>query len=237
MISIFTDLTERSPTFGLNPIDVIGTFPKRSWIAMFTNADSTSKAWQKFLGRPFKGLAKDVFKKPFEGIPYDDLRMRALNSLKNAGPDQQALYDFFFSENNRRDYPIEEGNLALLVLLPHELERELRECTMVVDYLKHVSGHKAKVVVLLLTYGEALPAEHASLRLISTVSSDALVIQVPLASLPSQSADPLNIRAEIAKKMLMNAHSTAVMTRMGRVVGNTMSNVRAGNLKLIGRAT
>ena len=49
--------------------------------------------------------------------------------------------------------------------------------------------------------------------------------------------DPLNIRAEIALKMLMNAHSTAVMTRMGRVVGNTMSNVRAGNLKLIGRAT
>ncbi len=38
-------------------------------------------------------------------------------------------------------------------------------------------------------------------------------------------------------KMLMNAHSTAVMTKMGRVVGNTMSNVRAGNLKLIGRAT
>ena len=37
--------------------------------------------------------------------------------------------------------------------------------------------------------------------------------------------------------MLMNAHSTAVMTMIGRVVGNTMSNVRAGNLKLIGRAT
>jgi N-acetylmuramic acid 6-phosphate etherase len=51
------------------------------------------------------------------------------------------------------------------------------------------------------------------------------------------SEDPLNIRSEIALKMLMNAHSTAVMTKMGRVVGNTMSNVRAGNLKLIGRAT
>lgn len=37
--------------------------------------------------------------------------------------------------------------------------------------------------------------------------------------------------------MIMNAHSTAVMTMMGRVVGNTMTNVRAGNLKLIGRAT
>ncbi len=68
MISIFTDLTERSPTFGLNPIDTIGTFPKRSWIAMFTNADSTSAAWLKFLGRPFKGLAASVFEGPFTAI-------------------------------------------------------------------------------------------------------------------------------------------------------------------------
>jgi len=60
---------------------------------------------------------------------------------------------------------------------------------------------------------------------------------VPLASLSQNGEDPLNIRSEIALKMLMNAHSTAVMTRCGRVVGNTMSNVRAGNLKLIGRAT
>ena len=37
--------------------------------------------------------------------------------------------------------------------------------------------------------------------------------------------------------MLMNGHSTGVMTMLGRVVGNTMTNVRAGNLKLIGRAT
>lgn len=37
--------------------------------------------------------------------------------------------------------------------------------------------------------------------------------------------------------MIMNAHSTAVMAKMGKVVGNTMTNVRAGNLKLIGRAT
>jgi len=49
--------------------------------------------------------------------------------------------------------------------------------------------------------------------------------------------DPLNIRHSICLKMIMNAHSTAVMAKIGRVVGNTMTNVRAGNLKLIGRAT
>jgi N-acetylmuramic acid 6-phosphate etherase len=100
MISIFTDLTERSPTFGLNPIDTINTLPKRSWITMFTNADSTSSAWLKFLGRPFKGLAPEIFEPPFQEITDLDLRRRALNSLKNAGADQQHLYDFSFSEAN-----------------------------------------------------------------------------------------------------------------------------------------
>ena len=38
-------------------------------------------------------------------------------------------------------------------------------------------------------------------------------------------------------KILLNAHSTALMTRLGLVVGNTMTSVRPGNLKLIGRAT
>ena len=49
--------------------------------------------------------------------------------------------------------------------------------------------------------------------------------------------DPLHLRSRLSLKMLMNAHSTAVMTILGRVVGNTMTNVRAANLKLIGRAT
>lgn len=85
MISIFTDLTERSPTFGLNPIDVIGANPKRSWITMLTNAESKADAWNKFLGREFLGLRKSVFEGPFSQIEDSDLRSRALNSLKNAG--------------------------------------------------------------------------------------------------------------------------------------------------------
>jgi hypothetical protein len=37
--------------------------------------------------------------------------------------------------------------------------------------------------------------------------------------------------------MILNAHSTAVMAKLGKVVGNTMTNVSPSNLKLIGRAT
>jgi N-acetylmuramic acid 6-phosphate etherase len=175
MISIFTDLTERSPTFGLNPIDTIGTFPKRSWIAMFTNADSSSKAWLKFLGRPFKGLTADVFEGPFNEITDADLKRRALGSLKNAGPNQKDLYDFSFSQENQKDHPIEGGDLALLALLPHEIGR-IRDGSMIVDYLRHVTAHKAKLVVLLWTYGSPLPDDHESLALIKHLNPEALVI-------------------------------------------------------------
>ncbi len=61
MISIFTDLTERSPTFGLSPIDTVGTTSKKSWISMFTNANDKYNAWERFLGRRFKGLKEESF--------------------------------------------------------------------------------------------------------------------------------------------------------------------------------
>ena len=49
--------------------------------------------------------------------------------------------------------------------------------------------------------------------------------------------DPIHKLKHIAVKMLLNAHSTAVMCLFGRVVGNTMTSVSPSNLKLIGRAT
>ena len=47
----------------------------------------------------------------------------------------------------------------------------------------------------------------------------------------------MGIRQQTALKMVLNAHSTAVMAKLGKVVGNTMTNVSPSNLKLVGRAT
>ena len=49
--------------------------------------------------------------------------------------------------------------------------------------------------------------------------------------------DPFRVDQQVALKMLLNAHSTAVMAKLGKVVGNTMTNVSPSNLKLVGRAT
>jgi hypothetical protein len=53
----------------------------------------------------------------------------------------------------------------------------------------------------------------------------------------AQIGDPMSLKRQVLLKMLLNNHSTAVMARLGRVVGNTMTDVVPSNLKLIGRAT
>ena len=54
---------------------------------------------------------------------------------------------------------------------------------------------------------------------------------------PAFVADPLLVRRNVGLKMLLNAHSTCVMARLGRLTGNTMTSVRpAANLKLVDRA-
>ena len=47
----------------------------------------------------------------------------------------------------------------------------------------------------------------------------------------------LNGVARVAVKLVMNALSTCIMVRLGRVMGNTMVWVVPSNLKLIDRAT
>lgn len=53
----------------------------------------------------------------------------------------------------------------------------------------------------------------------------------------SELYDPINLWEHVGLKMLLNAVSTAIMAKLNRTVGNTMTDVRPGNLKLIGRAT
>jgi hypothetical protein len=67
------------------------------------------------------------------------------------------------------------------------------------------------------------------------VAKPAEVVEVRL--MVDSAGDPFGVRRQVALKMILNAHSTAVMAKLGRVVGNTMTNVSPSNLKLIGRAT
>lgn len=235
LISVFIDSTERSPTFRLFPLDTVNEAKRKCWIQVWTPAANLQDAWQAFLGRPFRGLNQDFYKKSFEE-EIDDayLEKAALQSLKNAGDDQQYLYDFSFSESNLKRCGPKKQDLGVAVCVSTE-EEELRKKNS--DFRKFIElflkeGANAAIVLI-----SNEPSAQIS-KLIRKIpdfgrNPNCCLVAVSVAN----KNDPLGLNQQIALKILLNAHSTAVMARLGKVIGNTMTSVSPSNLKLIGRAT
>jgi len=228
LITVFIDSTERSPTFRLFPLDTTAEPRRKCWIQVWTPAANLEEAWRSFLGRPFRGLSPEFYRQPFEKEIEDGfLRTAALESLKKAGDDQQFLYDFSFAEDNLRKRGLQKDDLGVMILVGEEAG------------ILHDSHSPFRKFAELCLKSGARPAVIVVAEKPAATMSDL----VPGASGPfiplaiSDDNDPFGLRQQVGLKMLLNAHSTAVMTRLGRVIGNTMTNVSPSNLKLIGRAT
>ena len=228
LITVFIDNTERSPTFRLFPLDTVKEPQRKCWNQVWTPAAGLEDAWRSFLGRPFRGLSPDFYKLPFEKEIDDPfLRSAALESLKNAGDDQQFLYDFSFADDNIRKRGPQKDDLGVIILAGEEAGAPLDVHSPFREFADLCLKNGARLAVI--------AAAEKPATAISDLLPGASGPYVPLAV--SGADDPLGLRREIGLKMLLNAHSTAVMTRLGRVIGNTMTNVSPSNLKLIGRAT
>ena len=235
LITVFIDSTERSPTFRLFPLDTVKEAKRKCWIQVWTPAADLQDAWQAFLGRPFRGLSPEFYRKPFEE-EIDDyyLKRAALESLKNAGNNQQFLYDFSFADFNLKNREPTRGDLGVAVLISPE---EGALGTKNSDFRKFIdlfSKKGASLAVILIT-DQSSKKISKLIRKIPDFGADGknslVVINI------DRKNDPLGINQRIALKILLNAHSTGVMARLGKVIGNTMTNVSPSNLKLIGRAT
>ncbi|MEA3420701.1 MAG: hypothetical protein U9Q97_03360, partial [Acidobacteriota bacterium] len=215
--------------------DTVKQKKRKCWIQVWTPAANLNEAWQSFLGRPFRGLSSEFYRKPFEEKIEDFyLKNAALESLKNAGDNQGNLYDFSFSEFNIKNRGPVKGDLGVcLAVSPEEAAFSSKN-----------SGFR-KFIELLLEKGASTAI------LLITDRSDKYIAKT-LKGIPefkeeeghvlininiNDENDPLGINQQIALKIILNAHSTAVMARLGKVIGNTMTNVSPSNLKLIGRAT
>jgi hypothetical protein len=237
LITVFIDSTERSPTFRLFPLDTVKEPQRKCWIQVWTNAGTKEGAWRAFLGRPFRGLKAELYRRPFEGEIDDPfLRRAALESLKKAGDDQADLYDFSMSKANTGARGPKKGDLCVLVALTPEERLFAAEGTSFARVLKIAADGGADAAVILVT--DRPPKEFPGLaervrRRWAGAAGRLAVVPVAVRT----EGDPFRVRQQMAAKMLLNAHSTAVMAKLGKVVGNTMTNVSPSNLKLIGRAT
>ncbi|MEP6906490.1 MAG: hypothetical protein ABI858_00695 [Pseudoxanthomonas sp.] len=224
LMPVFVDVTERAPTFRLSPLDRVDAAERKSWIQVWTPSRDAPQAWQALLHRPFHGLDPARYEQPFKQEIEDPyLRRSALSSLALAGDEQQRLYDLSFSPGNLARSGPQPGDLGAMILLGDETP------AIGEDWLKAFAQHNA-----------SLFAVHVSERPLARKANDALRAVSPQSQLIEvglSQGDALELNRMIALKMLLNAHSTGVMAKLGRVVGNTMTAVQPGNLKLIGRAT
>ncbi|MEA2006115.1 MAG: hypothetical protein U9O50_07655 [Acidobacteriota bacterium] len=235
LITVFIDSTERSPTFRLFPLDTVKEKKRKCWIQVWTPAANLKDAWQAFLGRPFLGLSPEVYKEAFEREITDSyLKTAALESLKNAGSNQQFLYDFSFSEFNIVNRGPKQEDLGVCVLIsPEELGLKSKDSPPQ-NFINLFLENKASIALILITQN----SENNIMKITGNISGfspdkkDSLVVL----RIDGKS-DPLGVNQQIALKIVLNAHSTGVMARLGKVIGNTMTNVSPSNLKLIGRAT
>ncbi|NIM14599.1 MAG: hypothetical protein GTO45_21500 [Candidatus Aminicenantes bacterium] len=233
LITVFIDSTERSPTFRLFPLDTVKAHKRKSWIQVWTTAKHGQEAWINFLGRSFYGLKSRFYKEPFlNNIEDKYLKAAALSSLKNAGDDQQFLYDFSFSDFNKKNRCPQRDDLGVLVLLDDEIENLNDPKSSFCRFIDYFNRKHANLVCIAVSKNPVKNMELLTKKLKGDNKTNQLL---PLVI--NLENDPLWIRQHIALKMLLNAHSTAVMAKLGKVVGNTMTSVNPGNLKLIGRAT
>lgn len=226
LMPVFVDVTERAPTFRLAPLDPVTVPTPNSWVRVVTPTDSRESAWDALLHRPFHGLAASQYKPAFE-TKVDDpsLLDTALRSLQRAGGEQQALYDLSWSVSNRQRIAPAAGDLGVYLTYPDEPVNALTA-----DWIKAFNAAKANLIVVSVGNNATSAANLSAIQKLAPPSRR-ITLDLPKAN------DPLNLGRTLALKMLLNAHSTAVMARLGRTVGNTMTAVQPGNLKLIGRAT
>ncbi len=235
LITVFIDSTERSPTFRLFPLDTVREEGRKSWIQVWTPAPNQQQAWQAFLGRPFRGLSSDFYKIPFEvNIEDPYLQRAALESLKKAGDDQQFLYDFSFSPSNLKTRSPSPGDIGVLALLTPEEEDLKNPDSPFRRFIDLCQKKGSKLSLVFITEKSRKDIQKILEKIPGfNVRDKNTVVVVRI----KDENDPFQVDQQIALKVLLNAHSTGVMARLGKVIGNTMTNVSPSNLKLIGRAT
>lgn len=232
LITVFIDCAERSPTFHLYPLDTVKEKTRKCWVRIWTRGQDKKQAWINFLGRDFRGLEKDHYEPHFQHIQDDYLKKAALASLAQAGSNQEEMYDFSWQNKRRDRRGLEPDELGVLVCMDDEIAALGEPGSFFSRFVSHCRQNNTALALLLV--GEHEPAETAALvKDLSLPAVGAAVVKIFSAS----HGDPLGLARQVLLKVLLNAHSTAVMAGLGKVVGNTMTNVSPSNLKLIGRAT
>jgi N-acetylmuramic acid 6-phosphate etherase len=214
LLDIFTDTTERSPTFMLPRFRQVGDeVSPPSWAFVKNPRLATVEAWRRVLRREARCLEWDA-------ALYAKLDAPAC--LRENPPQLGAADMRRFQIGNEVDASRYQAshNTAILVALGEEVERLAKAEDPLRVAFEAAARPFARRAVLAIGRAKG-------------VDLGATCWHVPL----GLAGSPLHLWDRLAAKLVLNTVSTATMARMGRLVSNWMAHVEPTNKKLIDRGT
>lgn len=214
LLDIFTDTTERAPTFSLPPFRKCDDSTSPRPMAFVKNPlHSTAETWLRMLGRDPRCLTWDV-------ALYQ--KMGAAERIRRNPPvlNRTELFKFLVGKEDDPSRYSNAGDCAALVLAGAESTTSGPGTALGDAFAAAAAQFSARGVL-------AVGPEASTGNLSDNVCH--VGCKLP----PS----PIRLWDHLAIKLVLNTISTATAARLGRVVSNWMSYVETSNKKLIDRGT
>lgn len=224
-VDVLTDTTERSPTFCTPPFRKWDDpAAAESWAFLFTPAETTPGAWTRLLRRPPQTIEwnDDDLKELLE----PEAALRQSQVLREIGLHE--LLRFRIGLDGRGDRPPRVGDGATLVATAADAPWLAPGARLAAD-LQAARDVGAAAALVAVGHRADLPGLVTSA---AAGACDGRVVALPIPDTPLL----LDGLVRVGAKLLLNALSTCVMVRLGRVLGNRMIWVVPSNLKLIDRS-
>lgn len=212
LLDIFTDTTERAPTFMLPPFRKSDdTISPPSWAFVKDPLRPTPAAWEHVLGRAPRCL------------DWDRAQYTAMQGPETAVANPPRLgcgelMKFLIGSEADASRTKVQPNAALALLLSPELEG---------------SGAAAWQTAFAEAAAPFVRRLAAVIGDTSAAVAGADTLHVPC----RLTSTPLKLWDRLAAKLVLNTISTATMARLGRLISNWMAHVETSNKKLIDRGT
>ncbi len=214
LLDIFTDTTERTPTFSIPPLrSIYSRDDPPPWAVALQLRLGTPETWMEMLGRKPVGL-------DWNPALYEDLLSPAMASAMAAHPPDLGLKEIY-------SYKIGYESIVLY--------KDMKITHVRILVLDSVS-RKTLTDGFMPSQAQArnISSVHHNLILSDSKKDDEGVKGMVLSlAIP---ATPLRLFTHIAAKIVFNTISTGTMARLGRIKGNWMIEVTPSNKKLIDRS-
>jgi N-acetylmuramic acid 6-phosphate etherase len=226
-IDVLTDTTERSPTYCTPPFRKYDdTNAAESWAFLFLPVQSTPEAWEALLKRRPQCIEWNP--NEIQNLVPRENYARTSEILQGIG--YQQLMRFKIGLDGIAHRELVAGDAAIAIITNEERNLLISPLGYLHGQLKSAIEAGAKAGVIAAT------SEVAREQMRTFLQSCAP--DLPAVLLPAlKTSFLLDGVIRVALKMVLNALSTCVMVRLGRVMGNFMIWVVPSNLKLIDRAT